>query len=163
VFDGEYLAHQQPAMYPLPPFGVGANMAFRREVLVEIGGFDVGLGAGTATHGAEDTLAFSELLLAGWRMVYAPAAITWHCPRSDEDALLRQLLGYGIGIGAYYAALVRRDPRRLLSLVRLAPRAARDVRDPGSVRNASLSALPSQVTRANLRGIVNGPTRYIRA
>ena len=30
-------------LYPLPPFGVGANMAFRREALASIGGFDVAL------------------------------------------------------------------------------------------------------------------------
>ncbi len=41
----------QSPLWPLPPFGVGANMAFRREALDRIGGFDVALGAGHPDRG----------------------------------------------------------------------------------------------------------------
>lgn len=163
VFDREYVRTRQSAMYPLPAFGVGANMAFRRAALEDIGGFDLALGAGTSTHGADDTYAFSELLLADWSMVYAPAAITWHYHRVDGDALERQLAGYGVGLGAYYAALVLRNPRRLAALARLAPQAIRDLRDPRSPRNAPLADLPDDVARANLRTTLRGPVEYARA
>lgn len=162
LFDSHYLAERQSPMYPLPPFGVGANMAFRRSALREIGGFDTALGAGTATHASEDTLAFTEVLLAGWRMVYAPAAMTWHYHRSDDVALLAQLTGYGAGLGAYYAALVTRDPRRILALLRLAPRALRDLVHPKSARNATLGELPPSVARANMRKLATGPFIYWR-
>jgi O-antigen biosynthesis protein len=46
VFDVASHATQHP-LYPLPPFGVGASMAFDRLALIRIGGFDVALGAGT--------------------------------------------------------------------------------------------------------------------
>jgi len=162
LFDQRYLEQRQSAMYPLPPFGVGANMAFRRQALREIGGFDVALGAGTPTKGAEDTRAFSELLLAGWRMVYCPAAVTWHYHRSDDDALVDQLTGYGLGLGAYYAALLTRDPRRIIALLRLLPRALHDLSHPDSPRNASLGELPPGVARANTRLLLAGPFVYWR-
>jgi hypothetical protein len=40
-------AHIQSPLYPLPPFGTGANMTFRPGVLERIGGWDTALGAGT--------------------------------------------------------------------------------------------------------------------
>jgi Glycosyl transferase family 2 len=55
----------QSPLYPLPPFGVGANMAFRRAALDRVGGFDVALGAGTPTGGGEDTLALTLVMLEG--------------------------------------------------------------------------------------------------
>src|SRR6202008_4981899 len=65
-FDREIFGpgHPQSALYPHPPFGSGANMAFRREVLIEIGGFHVALGAGTPAMAGEDTFAFARTLLA---------------------------------------------------------------------------------------------------
>ena len=44
VFSPETARCQSP-LYPLPPFGTGGNMAFRRDVLKQIGGFDCALGA----------------------------------------------------------------------------------------------------------------------
>jgi GT2 family glycosyltransferase len=163
VFDREYVRTRQSAMYPLPAFGVGANMAFRRAALADIGRFNVALGAGTSTHGGEDTYAFSELLLAGWSMVYAPAAVTWHYHRVDGEALERQLAGYGVGLGAYYTALVLRNPLRLATLARLAPQALRDLRDPHGTRNAPLADLQEDVARGNVRTMLRGPVEYARA
>ncbi len=40
-------ARRQSPLYPLPPFGTGANMTFRPGVIESIGGFDEALGAGT--------------------------------------------------------------------------------------------------------------------
>ena len=60
VFSPDTARIQSP-LYPLPPFGTGANMAFRPRVIERIGGFDTALGAGTPAMGSEDTLAFSVL------------------------------------------------------------------------------------------------------
>ena len=100
----------QSPLYPLPPFGVGANMAFRRDALASIGGFDVALGAGTPAQAGEDTLALTMLLMEGYRIAYEPAALTRHHHRPDMAGLSRQLQGYGVGLTAFYAALLRHRP-----------------------------------------------------
>ncbi|HET9074344.1 MAG TPA: glycosyltransferase family 2 protein [Solirubrobacteraceae bacterium] len=162
IFDAEYLRTVQSALYPLPPFGVGANMAFRRTAISAIGGFDPLLGAGTPLRGGEDTYAFSELLLAGWRMAYSPGAVTWHYHRREAEALTSQLSGYGLGLGAYYVALLWRAPGRIFALIALLPRAVHDIRDPQSVRNASSGNAPGGPPGLPVPDIVRGALRYAR-
>ena len=103
AFETEVFSRRGPQspLYPLPPFGAGANMAFRREVLTAIGGFDVALGAGTATHAGEDSLAFTLTLLAGYKLVYEPSALMWHHHRAEMESLRRQLQGYSVGLRAF--------------------------------------------------------------
>jgi glycosyltransferase involved in cell wall biosynthesis len=163
VFDRDYLRTRQSALYPLPPFGVGANMAFRVSALRKVRGFDTALGAGTRTRGAEDTAAFTEVLLSGRTMVYTPDSITWHYHRQDGQALRDQVTGYGVGLGAFYLALILRDPRRLLPLLGLVPLAVSDLLRSDSPRNASMSELPPDLVTSNLRSILSGPLAYLRA
>ena len=154
----------QSPLYPLPPFGAGGNMAFRREVLDEIGGFDVALGAGTPARGGEDSLAFTRVLLAGHRIAYRPGAMVRHGHYADVDGLASQLEGYGIGLTAYYTALVLEDPHLLLRLVRLISPALHDLRDPESVRNATVQRdFPEEVLRGQRRGMLRGPGAYLRS
>ena len=127
VFDVASHARQHP-LYPLPAFGVGASMAFDREALLRIGGFDVALGAGTPARACEDTAAICDLMLDGGTFVYWPGAVMWHEHRREFAEVERQLDGYGSGLTAFYTRAVLRDPRRLLTLARLAPRAVRDLR-----------------------------------
>lgn len=163
VFDPASHASQHP-LYPLPAFGVGASMAFDRDALCSIGGFDVALGAGTPARAGEDTAAISELMLADATFVYWPSAIMWHDHRSESAELERQLNGYGSGLTAFYTGAVLRDPRRLASLLRLAPRALRDLRGHDSVRTATMGAgYPAALRRANRRGMLAGPVRYLRS
>jgi len=75
----------QSPLYPLPPFGAGGNMAFRRDALARVGGFDVALGAGTPALAGEDTLALTLVLLAGYRIAYEPAALIRHDHYADMD------------------------------------------------------------------------------
>jgi glycosyltransferase involved in cell wall biosynthesis len=169
VFDKSYLERKQSALYPFPPFGVGANMAFRRQSLDDIGGFDVALGAGTVTGGAEDTASLTEALLAGWTMVYAPRAVTWHYHRSDVGGMGAQLNGYARGIGAYYTALVLRDPRRLIDLLRLIAPALRDLgsRQRGSGLVAQSDTSAEEISGNNpglrIRPMLGGPFAYLNA
>jgi glycosyltransferase involved in cell wall biosynthesis len=148
----------QHPMYPLPPFGVGCNMALRREALVAAGGFDVGLGAGSLALAGEDTAAFSEILLAGYTLVYEPAAIIWHIHRQNEHELEYQRRAYGVGLGAYYASLLRKEPRRLLALVRLAPKALRGLIAARGGQTGD--DVPSMV---DVKAIPVGLPAYIRA
>jgi hypothetical protein len=76
----------------------------------------------------------------------------------------RQLNGYGSGLTAFYSRAVLRDPRRLATLARLAPRALRDLSGADSVRTASMSDdYPESLRRASRLGMLAGPARYLRS
>jgi O-antigen biosynthesis protein len=158
----------QSPLWPLPPFGVGANMAFRREALDRIGGFDVALGAGTPTGGGEDTLAITLIMLAGYEMVYEPVALMWHHHRQDMTSLNKQLHGYSIGLTAFYAALLRRRPGALFGLLKLLPMAA-DYLKGGSAEEASSEPaeeareLAAELDRRALQGMLKGPWLYAKS
>jgi GT2 family glycosyltransferase len=155
----------QNPLYPLPAFGAGANMAFRRDVLVTLGGFDYGLGAGTPTFGGEDTLVFSQLLLSGHTVVYQPAAMTRHFHRRSYPALKHQMFGYGVGLTAYYVALLRWDWRLVVPLLGLVPRALGDLlgADKSAVTTGLPGDFPPGLRRRKLRGMLLGPVAYLRA
>lgn len=153
---------RQHPLFPLPPFGVGANMAFRTRALRRFG-FDEALGAGTATQGGEDTKIFSDLLLAGATVRYWPTAITRHYHRRDVEGLARQLVGYGTGLTAYYTACVLQRPSRLITLAALAPSAVRAVLSSGGEREATLGPdFPREMLAANRRAMLGGPWAYLR-
>ena len=68
----------------------GVNMAFRRDVLLEIGGFDP-----VHTRAGDDVDICWRFEDAGFRLAFSPAAIVWHHRRPSIRAYLRQQLGYG--------------------------------------------------------------------
>lgn len=68
----------------------GCNMAFRREVLQEIGGFD------PLFHAAGDDVDLCwRLQDKGYIIGFSPAAIVWHFRRNTVAAYLKQQQGYG--------------------------------------------------------------------
>ena len=163
IFDAASHGRQHP-LYPLPPFGVGASMAFDRAALMRIGGFDVALGAGTPARAGEDTAAISDLMLTGATFVYWPGAIMWHEHRREIPELERQLFGYGSGLTAFYLRTVMRNPLAVTTLARLTPRALRDLRGRGSVRTATMGQdYPAALRRAMRRGMFAGPGLYLRS
>jgi hypothetical protein len=137
-------------------------MAFTRDALARIGGFDVALGAGTPALAGEDTLALTLVLLAGYRVAYEPAALMRHHHRRDLDSLSRQLQGYSVGLTAYYAALLRHRPGVLPALLRLLPAAAAYFRganaQPAPPRDA-----PPGLRHQQRRGMLTGPAAYVRS
>jgi hypothetical protein len=150
-------------LLPLPPFGAGGNMTFRRASVELLGGFHAALGAGTPARGAEDTLALTELLLAGGTIAYEPVAYTWHYHRADMAGLSQQFFGYGAGLTAFYTALVLQRPRRILDLVRIAPAALKAL---GRSSGGSLADVPEdfprELLRRKRRGMLLGPLLLIR-
>jgi glycosyltransferase involved in cell wall biosynthesis len=153
---------EQHPLYPLPPFGVGANMAFRTKALRQLGGFDEALGAGTPAQGSEDTKMFTDLLREGDTVAYRPSAVTRHFHRRDLEGLRRQMRGYGSGLTAFYAASVLARPSTTVDLVRLAPRALRDLFSSGSLRVATLEDdFPRDLLAENRRGLIAGPWLYL--
>jgi GT2 family glycosyltransferase len=94
-----------PPDKPLFPFtvgdlGAGRNMAFRRELLARLGGFDPALGPGTLAHDGDDVEALLRVLLSGHAVVADPAAIVWHAHPSEYGELEDRVWGYGIGLTA---------------------------------------------------------------
>ena len=82
-------------------YGVGANMAFRRQVFEDVGNFDPALDVGTPTRGAGDIEMFHRILAKGYSTFYEPTAFVWHVHRRSGDALSRQLRDNGRGFGAF--------------------------------------------------------------
>jgi GT2 family glycosyltransferase len=85
-------------------FGVGANMAFRREVLELIGVFDVALDVGTPSGSGGDMEMLHRLVAAGHTLVYDPGVLVWHLHRRDITSLPKQFRDYATGFGCYLIA-----------------------------------------------------------
>ena len=68
----------------------GCNMAFRRETLLALGGFNT-----TFTKAGDDVDLCWRLQARGWKIGFAPCALVWHRHRSSVRAYWRQQLGYG--------------------------------------------------------------------
>ncbi len=150
----------QSPLWPLPPFGVGANMAFRRAALDRIGGFDVALGAGTPTGGGEDTLAITLVMLCGYEVAYEPVALMWHHHRQDMASLNKQLHGYSVGLTAFYAALLQAAPEsRCFGLVKLLPMAAGYLKGGRTARQSSNRGRRPRSRRALRRNWTGGSFR----
>ncbi|GLW68202.1 hypothetical protein Kpho02_05010 [Kitasatospora phosalacinea] len=146
--------------------GIGANMAFRTELLRALGGFDPATGTGTPSRGGEDLLAFHLVLTAGHTVAYRPDAVVWHRHRRTLQALTVQVRGLGIGFGAYLAAALRRRPALLADLLLRLPAGAlgwhRGHRPPAAdtpLERRRLRAL----RRMERRGLLLGPSRYLYA
>jgi len=70
----------------------GCNMAFRRNALLAIGGFNpIYLRAG------DDVDVCWRLQARGWKIGFASSALVWHHHRSSVKAYWRQQVGYGEG------------------------------------------------------------------
>jgi glycosyltransferase involved in cell wall biosynthesis len=81
--------------------GVGANMAFRRELLLTLNGFDPSLDVGTPARGAGDIDMFHRILVAGRTIRYEPRALAWHRHRADLEELHGQLWDNGRSFGVH--------------------------------------------------------------
>jgi glycosyltransferase involved in cell wall biosynthesis len=88
-------------------FGVGANMAFRRELFAVIGSFDVALDVGTPSGSGGDLDMLHRVVAKGHALVYEPAALVWHIHRRSSSVLRRQLFDNGRGFGSYLFTCLR--------------------------------------------------------
>ena len=81
----------------------GCNMAFRRDALLAIGGFDP-----IFRKAGDDVDLCWRLQEAGYKITFAPGAFVWHHRRQGPRAYLRQQAGYGEA----EAMLARKHPER---------------------------------------------------
>ena len=151
---------------PLFPFtvgtlGSGANMAFRRDRLRELGGFDPATGAGTVARGGDDLTALFSVLAAGHSLLYQPTALAWHCHRRDLESLRNQAYGYGVGLGAYLTSALVSHPQMVGQALRRAPAGLRYAFHPDSPRNARVdNSWPRQLVWRERHGLALGPLAY---
>jgi glycosyltransferase involved in cell wall biosynthesis len=86
----------------------GANMAFRRKVLFDIGGFDPSFGPGVMFAACEEIDAVGRASAVGWKGEYHPEVVVRHHhgrKAADAAALWKW---YAIGRGAYHMKLLLR-------------------------------------------------------
>jgi glycosyltransferase involved in cell wall biosynthesis/GT2 family glycosyltransferase len=158
-----------PADQPLFPFnvgdlGAGRNMAFRRDLLVELGGFDPALGPGTLAHDGDDIEALLRVVLAERQVVHEPAAIVWHAHPRDYSELEQRVWGYGIGLTACLTKAIATHPSLIGDLLRKLPRGIAFALSPKSAKNAGRQAdFPASLVRLELRGMAYGPLAYARS
>ena len=87
----------------------GCNMAFRRDVLLEIGGFDEALDTGAPLPGGGDLDIFYRIIRAGYVLVYEPSYMVFHEHRESVSALRRQYYTWGLGLMAFVEKSYRND------------------------------------------------------
>jgi hypothetical protein len=94
-------------------------------------------------------------------LVYQPTALIFHFHRDSMADLEKQLHGYAMGTVASYAALISRDPKLFLSLLRLIPTANRDPYRKATVERSKM--LPASLRRLERKGRRQGIPAYIRS
>jgi GT2 family glycosyltransferase len=139
--------------YAAGRFGSGANMAFRTDALLAIGGFDAALGAGTRTRGGDDLAAFFDIISSGYALVYEPAAIVFHAHCRDEAAMAQRAFADGAGLTAYLTKTVADRPTRLFELACRVPAGLRHCRRRDDYSRA--------LVRRERVGLLAGPALYV--
>jgi glycosyltransferase involved in cell wall biosynthesis len=145
-------------------FGTGANMAFRREILLQLGGFDPALDVGTVTNGGGDLEMFFRVLQEGHDLVYEPDAIVRHRHRRDYASLHAQMANNGLGLSSYIVRSLTAYPERrrnFLAFVKwwLFRWMLRDL----LISVSRPGGFPRELLWAELKGAVIGLTRYPKA
>lgn len=143
--------------------GSGANMAFRAQALEAMGGFDETLGVGTKARGGDDLAAFYDVIRAGHRLVYEPAALVRHHHHVDTAAVRRLSYSYGVALTAYLTRAIVERPSALVEMA---------ARLPGGIRHGLRTTQPPPgPTVAGLAGagwrqrlgMAVGPWSYARS
>lgn len=102
-------------------FGTGANMAFRKSILEQLGGFDPALDVGTETNGGGDLEMLFRVLRSGNTLVYEPRAIVRHVHRRNYADLIQQIQNNGVGLVSFFqrtAIAFPSERRRLLQVAK---------------------------------------------
>ncbi|BAU13811.1 glycosyl transferase family 2 [Leptolyngbya sp. NIES-3755] len=111
----------QNPLYPCGAgiFGAGCNMAFRRDVLLKLGGFDEALDTGAPLPGGGDLDIFYRMIRSNNVLVYEPQYLVYHQHRRESEKLRRQYWSWGLGLMAFVAKSYQTDPPQREQLQRL--------------------------------------------
>ena len=94
-------------------------MAFRRDLLLQLGGFDEALDTGRPLPGGGDLDIFYRIIRAGHPLVYEPKFLAFHEHRHDLDGLRRQYWSWGLGLMAFITKTYDQDRSQRRKLVHL--------------------------------------------
>jgi glycosyltransferase involved in cell wall biosynthesis len=151
-FRRRLLDGQIDSPFAVGPAGAGANMAVRKDTVIRLGGFDERLDGGTPTRSGGDHELFVRVLLQGHRIVYDPAAVSWHRHRRSKQELFDTVYGYGLGVYAMWTGLL--VERGEVGVLRLAWQWLRHSQLRNLVRRDGDAR---RVARRELAGCARGP------
>lgn len=142
--------------------GAGANMLIDAPRVLELGGYDLDLGAGAAAPCSEDTDVWYRLLRCWHTVHYTPRAIVNHHHRSSPQELRKQIYAYAKGHAAYHwrCFWLYRDHRSLLHLVYHMPKWFRKNLKLGM---GGYTKYPFSLVFLEVRGTIVGPAVYTLA
>jgi GT2 family glycosyltransferase len=150
--------------YTVGTYGSGNNVAFRARLVKEVGEYDPLLGPGSVVRAGQDIDLFLRVLFAGGTIAYEPKAIVRHEHRATMEALQKQIYNYGRGLSAVMLKQMLDDPRRLVDIATRLPGAAYYLLAPNSGKNVARgSEYPAEISRAELRGLMDGALVYLRS
>jgi GT2 family glycosyltransferase len=158
--------HEDDEVFPFAPgrYAAGANMAFRREALERIGGFERELGTGTLTKGGEDIAAVLELAGLGSVVGYEPRAVVRHRHRVTPEDFRQQVFGYGVGLTAMYTSFALRHPRQIRAMFGLLRVGFSSLSSSRALRSPDDSpSYPKSTKAVELVGMLYGPVAYFRS
>ncbi|MEJ0038438.1 MAG: glycosyltransferase [Gammaproteobacteria bacterium] len=139
----------------------GCNMAFRREVIDLIGGFDADFGAGGPLISAEDIEFIFRGIRKGQKLIYSPDLLVTHDhgrrTQAQVDALMKTYL---IGRGAMYAKHILRFD---FQMMRMAGRETRQnlAKALSDVFHARMPRKQAHTLRLLLVGFMLAVRRYL--
>ncbi len=145
-------------------YGMGANYALRRSLLVRIGGFDEVLGGGGPLRSSQDFDLQYRAYLAGATVLLRPDVSVEHYGLRTAAQWPATLRAYGIGDGAFYMKHVRCGDVRAASmlarrLTRTTARQLRHILDPRRPSQAPYLRAVLEGIRLSVRYPVDRPRR----
>ena len=140
LFTHSFLQTHLSSGPPVWEIGAGANMAFRKSALEQVGYFDERLDVGAAGCSGDSEIWF-RLLKQHLPILYSPLAVVYHEHRKDMQALHKQIFNYMRGFAA--AALIQQAQH-----------------EQANYRSHLYKTLPRYYTGMLLRGFPAYPSRY---
>lgn len=138
-------------------FGIGANMAFRKEVFDKIGKFDIALDVGTPSSGGGDIEIFHRLVKNGYTLIYEPSILVWHTHRQSAAELKRQIFNNGRSFGCYLITCFNKSSVRKKTIFKFL---VFTWFYKWNLRNMIKSKLPKSLTLTELHGMLTSPIAY---
>lgn len=143
-------------------FGVGANMAFRKQWFEEGGYFDPALDVGTPSSGGGDIEMFHRVVAKNGVLVYDPNMLVWHLHRPGMEGLKKQVFNNGRSFVCYLMTCYRNKTAGLGTLTSFF---LRDWLFNWHIKNILFGGgrISRQLLLTELKGMLTGPAAYFRS